>query len=156
MPEILLITGGQIAAHDYDQSSTILAGILQRNGLSVQATHSADAAHDLSGYAALVLFTDGDFFDERGLASIISFVRQGGGLVSLHTTAGTNKSSEAFGKLIGSRILGGAVLEHNAIFRVALRGVEGAHLRCIQIDGVRVNPQTSGFALGEHAFVGFN
>lgn len=115
MPEILLITGGQIAAHDYDQSSTILAGILQRNGLSVQATHSADAVHDLSGYAALVLFTDGDFFDERGLASIISFVRNGGGLVSLHTTAGTNKSSEAFGKLIGSRILGGAVLEHNAI-----------------------------------------
>ena len=115
MPEILLITGGQIAAHDYGQASAILAGVLQRSGLTVHATHAADAVHDLSKYDAVVLFTDGDFFDAAGLSSLIDFVRSGHGLVSLHTAAGTNKTSDAFGKLIGSRILDGALLEHTAI-----------------------------------------
>ncbi len=113
---ILLITGGEIAYHQYPKAMEVLRSALAGAGMIVTATHGADAAADLSGYNAVVLFTDGDYFTEAQLESIIGFVQGGGGgLISLHTTAGTNKSHAGFSKLIGTRINGGTIMRHTAI-----------------------------------------
>ncbi len=113
---ILIITGGQIPHHKYPESAEVMAEALKRlAGMTVTATRDAAAAKNLSAYDALVLFTDGDYFDEAGLESIIRFVHGGKGLISIHTAAGTNKSHAGFGQLIGSRINSGAIVEHEAI-----------------------------------------
>lgn len=109
---VLLITGGQIAYHDYAKSAEVLAAALKAQGINVTATHDPAAATNLSKYDALVLFTDGDYFQDGQIESIIQFVHAGKGLVSLHTAAGTNKSHDGFSKLIGSRINGGAIFPH--------------------------------------------
>ncbi|MBC7782443.1 MAG: ThuA domain-containing protein [Burkholderiales bacterium] len=111
---VLIITGGEIALHRYAEASAILSEALTRAGMTVTATRDAAAARSLGNFAAVVLFTDGDFFDSAGLDSLINFVQSGRGLVSIHTAAGTNKSHAGFGKLIGSRIASGAIMEHQA------------------------------------------
>lgn len=111
---ILLITGGQIAYHRYADSMQLLEGVLRRAGMSVTATHDAAAIKNLGAYSAVVLFTDGDYFDDAGIESLATFVRSGCGLVTLHTAAGTNKGSATMGELIGSRVAGGSIMEHRA------------------------------------------
>lgn len=116
MHRVLLITGGQIAYHNYPQTMQILADALTRTGrITATTTHDANAAKNLSAYDVVVLFTDGDYFDDAAIDSLASFVRSGKGLVTLHTAAGTNKGSEVFGKLVGSRIESGAIFEHKAL-----------------------------------------
>ncbi len=112
---ILVITGGQIAYHNYPKSAEVLAAAIKAQNITVTATHDAAAVSSLSKYDALVLFTDGDYFDESQIESIIKFVHSGKGLISLHTAAGTNKSHDGFSKLIGSRINGGAIFPHKVI-----------------------------------------
>jgi predicted dehydrogenase/type 1 glutamine amidotransferase len=111
----LILTGGQIAAHQYPQATQLLGDALTRAGLHVTATHDPAATNHLANYQAVVLFTDGDFFTDAQIDHLISFVKNGGGLVSLHTAAKTNESHEGFAKLIGARIRGGVVCRHKAI-----------------------------------------
>jgi type 1 glutamine amidotransferase len=129
---ILLITGGEIAYHQYPKAMEVLRSALTGAGMNVTATHDAAAAAELSGYEAAVLFTDGDYFTEAQLESIIGFVQGGGGLVSLHTTAATNKSHAGFSKLIGTRINGGTITRHTAIIEAPnhpiLEGVQDFEL----------------------------
>lgn len=112
---ILLITGGAIAYHQYPKAAEVLKAALTGSGWTVTATHDPRAADDLSRYEVVVVFTDGDFFTDAQLDSIIGFVEAGGGLISLHTTAATNKSNARFSKLIGTRINGGTITRHTAI-----------------------------------------
>ncbi len=109
---VLIITGGQIPYHRYPEASQVLQTALQNAGIKATATSDPAAAKNLDGYSAIVVFTDGDFFDDAGIDSIAKFVRSGKGLISLHTGAGTNKESAVWGKLIGSRIKSGAIMEH--------------------------------------------
>ncbi len=116
MHNALIITGGQIAYHNYPETMRVLADALQRTEkITATTTHDANAAKLLSVYDVVVIFTDGDYFDDVAIESLAQFVRGGKGLVSLHTAAGTNKGSETFGKLIGSRIESGAIFEHKAL-----------------------------------------
>lgn len=112
---ILIITGGQIPYHKYPESAKVLAEALRSTGMTVTTTQDAIAAKDLAACNALVLFTDGDYFDDVELESIIGFVEGGKGLISIHTAAGTNKAHVGFGKLIGSRISGGVIEAHDVI-----------------------------------------
>lgn len=114
MHNVLLITGGQIAYHRYADSMQLLESVLKRAGMSVTATHDANALKNLGAYCTVVLFTDGDYFDDAGIESLARFVRAGHGLVTLHTAAGTNKGSTTMGQLIGSRVAGGSIMEHRA------------------------------------------
>ncbi len=114
-PHTLLITGGQIPAHNYPETARILSAALERAGIKVTATHDPAALSNLSPYASVVLFTDGDFFTDAQIDSLAKFVRSGGGFVTLHTAANTNVASDTFTRLVGSRIKGGTVMEHQAI-----------------------------------------
>lgn len=116
MHNVLIIAGGQIPYHNYPQTMQVLADALHRTGkVTTTTTHDAAAAKNLSAYDVVVIFTDGDYFDDAAINSLAKFVRSGKGLVSLHTAAGTNKESETFGKLIGSRIESGKIFEHKVL-----------------------------------------
>ena len=136
MHNVLLITGGQIPAHNYAQATDILASALNATGkIKVTQTHDAGALKNLSNYDAAVIFTDGDFFDDAGIDSLAKFVRSGKGLVTLHTTAGTNKSSDVFGKLVGARITAGKIIEHKAIV------VDATHPITHRVQDFRINDE---------------
>lgn len=111
---VLILTGGKIPHHDYSRSAEVLAGALKASQVSVTTTPQPNAVSDLSSYDALVLFTDGEYFTHDQILSIVRFVRSGKGLISIHTTAGTNSSNDDFSQLIGSRIKGGKVFPHKA------------------------------------------
>jgi predicted dehydrogenase/type 1 glutamine amidotransferase len=110
----LVLTGGQIAAHQYPLASKLIEDALTRAGQKVSATHDPAAANSLSNFDSVVLFTDGDFFTDAQVDALIRFVRGGGGLVSLHTAAKTNESHDKFAELIGARVRGGVVCRHKA------------------------------------------
>jgi len=113
MKTILLILGGQIPAHNYAATTQILTEVLQRDGHAVRTATNAGAP-DLDEAAAVVLFTDGDFFSDDAITRLKSFVESGGGLVTLHTAANTNINNPDIGPLVGSRVQGGVIVKHTA------------------------------------------
>lgn len=117
-PNILILAGGQIAYHNYPESARVLAATLREVDLPVTISHDPQVVDQLSQYTALVLFTDGDYFTDQQLASIIAFVQSGKGLISIHTAAGTNKAHRGFSELIGSQIQGGVITPHEAIIEM--------------------------------------
>ena len=114
MQKILLILGGVIERHHYSQSSEILAQLLRDNGYDVMAASDPKAMLTLAagGYAGVVSFTDGDFFDNASADALVSFVQNGGGLVALHTAAFTNRAHEAYVKMIGAINTAGVIAPH--------------------------------------------
>ncbi|HEX8343106.1 MAG TPA: ThuA domain-containing protein [Tepidisphaeraceae bacterium] len=110
----LVLTGGQIAAHQYSLASKLIEGALAAAGMGVTATHDPAAAGNLASFDSVVLFTDGDFFTDPQIDALIRFVRGGGGLVSLHTAAKTNERRDDFAQLIGARVRGGVLCAHKA------------------------------------------
>jgi scyllo-inositol 2-dehydrogenase (NADP+) len=136
MHNALLITGGDIASHNYAQATEILTSALSSTGkIKVTATHDAVAMKNLSNYDVVIIFTDGDFFDDAAIDSLVRFVHSGKGLVTLHTAAATNKSSDALGRLIGSRITAGKVTEHHAII------VDAQHPITHRVQNFRINDE---------------
>ena len=99
---VLLVTGGKW--HDYTQGAEVLATALGGAGIEVTATEVASALHDLGGgrFDCVVLYTQGDKFDDRQIEALAGFVRNGGGLVGLHSAADTNTKHATFAKLIGA------------------------------------------------------
>ena len=114
MHTVLLILGGQIAYHDYPQTTRILADVLEADGLGVRTLAASPAEIDLAGVDAVVVFTDGDFFTTDALTRLANYVRRGHGLVTLHTAAGTNKDSADWAALVGSQIQSGVIEKHTA------------------------------------------
>jgi type 1 glutamine amidotransferase len=114
MHNVLLILGGQIPAHDYPATTRVLADVLEHDGLGVRTLAAGPAEIDLADTAAAVVFTDGDFFTPDAVRRLDAYVRRGHGLVTLHTAANTNTADEAFGRLVGSRVLGGKIFRHTA------------------------------------------
>ena len=114
MHTVLLILGGQIAYHNYPQTTQILADVLEKDGLGVRTLAASPAEIDLAGTDAVVLFTDGDFFTDDAITRLAAYVRRGHGLVTLHTAANTNVNNPDLGPLVGSRVLGGVIEKHTA------------------------------------------
>ena len=130
---VLLILGGQIAYHNYPETTQILADVLEKDGLGVRTLAASPAETDLAGVDAVVVFTDGDFFTPDAIGRLAAYVRRGHGLVTLHTAANTNADSAEWITLVGGRILGGVIEKHTA------RVVDGGHpisdgLRDFEID----------------------
>ena len=114
MHTVLLILGGQIAYHNYPQTTQILTDVLEKAGYGVRTAGAALAENDLAGVDAVVLFTDGDFFGDDAIHQLAAFVRRGHGLVTMHTAANTNVGSDVLGPLVGSRIQSGVIEKHTA------------------------------------------
>ncbi|MGC4030644.1 MAG: ThuA domain-containing protein [Tepidisphaeraceae bacterium] len=114
MQTVLLILGGQIAYHHYPETTRILAEALEKAGFGTRAISGAPTEADLAGTAAVVLFTDGDFFTDDAITRLAAYVRSGHGLVTLHTAANTNVNNPDLGPLVGSRVQSGVIEKHTA------------------------------------------
>jgi len=96
---VLLITGGQ--HHDFDRVAASLAATLKSAGMQVHAAR--DGAGIASGkFEVVLLFTQGDQLDAGAVDYLAKFVRNGGGLVALHSSNASIKN-ETLARLIGSR-----------------------------------------------------
>src|SRR5580704_11875519 len=99
---VLLITGG--CCHDYKSGAEIIAKALAPQGITVTHTEDASAVTRLAGGAfdCVMLYTQGEKFKEAEVDALVQFVKNGGGLVGIHSASDTNKNSAAYMKLIGS------------------------------------------------------
>lgn len=110
---VLLLVGGT-APHDYPGSIAAISEALRQESVTVTATEQNATLDELplGRFDVVFLFIDGPRLDDSQIQSLVSFVREGGGLVAIHSTAGANENSEAFGKLVGSRIKKGIFVEY--------------------------------------------
>jgi len=108
---VLLITGGKW--HDYAAGAQVMGDALRAAGATVTATEDAAAIGSLAGgaYDCVLLYTQGDRFDDAQIDALARFVRGGGGLVGVHSAADTNTASEPFAKLMG-----GVFKTHGPVF----------------------------------------
>src|SRR5690349_23813888 len=98
----LLFTGGEW--HNFKTGAEILIAALKPFGFDVTHTEDPSVMSKLSGgnFDAVVLYSQGDRFNEEQIAGIDKFVKGGGGLVGVHCASDTNRtSSPAFMKLLG-------------------------------------------------------
>ena len=114
MKTILLILGGQIPAHDYPGTDRVLTALLSAAGYATRTIATSPEDADLAGVSTVVIFTDGDFFTNAAIHALKAFVQRGGGLITLHTAASTNKDSAVLAELVGARQVGGVVEPHTA------------------------------------------
>ena len=116
-------------------ASAELATILRAAGIDVNATEDAAAVMNLAGvFDCVMLYTQGDTFNAREVESLTSFVRGGGGLIGVHSAAATNKTDDAYARLLGSRFLShGAVADYEVFVtdpgHPICQGVKTFHIR---------------------------
>src|SRR4051812_31432388 len=94
---VLLISGGKY--HDFARGSEILCTALTNSRIEVTATTDPTAVSRLPGnFNCVVLYTQGDILDDTAIESLTKFVRNGGGLVAVHS-ANASIKSDALAKL---------------------------------------------------------
>src|SRR4051794_25647615 len=101
----LILTGGK--HHDWSAAASIFTDALKSAGIESQHETSAGAITSLvnNQFQVVVLYTQGDFLDAASVETLSKFVRNGGGLVAIHS-ANASITSEPLAKLIGSRFKG--------------------------------------------------
>lgn len=95
--------------HHHDpRGGEALAKILTSSGVNVTATEDVSSVTRLAGGAfdCAMLYTQSDTFSPAEVESLTSWVRGGGGLVGVHSAAATNKTDDAYARLLGSRFIG--------------------------------------------------
>jgi scyllo-inositol 2-dehydrogenase (NADP+) len=102
---VLLVTGGKY--HDYERGGQAIAETLKAAGIECTVTGDASAVASLAGgkFDCVMLYTQGDLFDEKQAEALVKFVRNGGGLVGIHSAI-TAKQPDALVKLLGARFGG--------------------------------------------------
>ncbi len=130
---VLLITGGEW--HDFAAGSQILASALEAARHKVTRTEDAAALKSLAGsnHDCVVLYTQGDKFDDAGIDALAKFVRGGGGLVGIHCASDTNTKSETYMKLLGSQFI-----NHGPVFDFKVNVTEPEHPIAHRIKDFRV------------------
>ena len=99
----LLLSGG--GYHDFPACSGILCDVMTRYEMvDVAATEDRDAlrADGLDRYDAVVIHTQGGKLTAEQEEGLVGFVRNGGGLVALHSATDSFVESDAYVELIGS------------------------------------------------------
>jgi predicted dehydrogenase len=100
--------------HHSPQAADMLAQILRSAAIEVTATDDVSAVASLAGgkFGGVMIYTQNDTFSPPQVQTLTSFVRGGGGLIGVHSATATNKTDDAYAKLLGSRFAGhGAVLD---------------------------------------------
>jgi scyllo-inositol 2-dehydrogenase (NADP+) len=101
----LILTGGK--HHDWSAASMIFTSALKSAGIESQHESNPGALASLASgnFQVVVLYTQGDFLDAPAVESLTKFVRNGGGLVAIHS-ANASITNDNLAKLIGSRFRG--------------------------------------------------
>jgi predicted dehydrogenase/type 1 glutamine amidotransferase len=101
--------------HHMPEGAGLLGELLTDAGMEVTATDAVSAVAKLASGAfdVVALYTQGDTFLPQEVETLSQYVRNGGGLLGIHSATATNKTDDAYAKLIGSRFIGhGPVLDY--------------------------------------------
>jgi type 1 glutamine amidotransferase len=100
--------------HHSPQAAQMLGEIVRAAGIDVTATDDVARVSTLpeGEFAGVMIYTQNDTFSPPQVEALTQFVRGGGGLVGVHSATATNKTDDAYARLLGSRFAGhGPVLD---------------------------------------------
>ncbi|MBI3991488.1 MAG: ThuA domain-containing protein, partial [Candidatus Omnitrophica bacterium] len=104
--KVLLVTGGGF--HPFDLCGSILKETYEHRGLAECTLVNRDEAFnkDISGYDAVAIYTQGGKLNPEQEKNLISFVKNGGGVVGFHCASDTFKDNAEYLSMIGSKFIG--------------------------------------------------
>lgn len=94
MHKVMLLTGQSSKYHDWQKSTPVVKSHLEQTGLfTVDVVRTPAQGADMSGfipnfsaYAAVVMIYEGDEWPTATKAAFVDYMKNGGGLVSIHDT----------------------------------------------------------------------
>lgn len=107
--KLLLITGQSNPYHDWSKSAPLVKTYLEQTGLfSVDVATTPERGSDMSGfkpnfapYAAVVLVYEGDEWPAETKQAFVDYMKNGGGLVSIHDSDNAFPFWPEFNEMIG-------------------------------------------------------
>lgn len=107
--KIMLLTGQSSKYHDWTRCSPIVRNYLEQTGLfTVDTVTTPPAGADMSGfspvfsdYAAVVMVYEGAEWPEATKQAFVDYMKNGGGLVSVHDTDNTFPYWKEWNRMIG-------------------------------------------------------
>jgi type 1 glutamine amidotransferase len=115
LPQVLVLVAKD--PPQYERDGKLITAAIADAGIHVeQSTDPAKLATLAGGpFNVVVLYTFGDYLDGEEIQSLATFVRNGGGLVGVHTAIATNPGSDTLGQLFGARIRKGVIAPHEIV-----------------------------------------
>jgi len=105
--KVLIVTGFDAGAHQWEESTKLVQGILQGTGrfdVTVSTDKEVFASPTLGDYAAVVLsygFWQESDPSEAAKAGLINYAKGGGGVVALHFACSSFQEWQEYGALLG-------------------------------------------------------
>src|ERR1051326_5722930 len=124
--------------HHAVEGHDVLHANLKSAGFEVTRTEDPAMVAHLPGgkFDCAVLYTQGQTFDSAQVEALTKFVRNGGGLVAIHSAAATNKTDDAYARLIGSRFIG-----HGPVFDFTVSVSDKEHPIAHRIQDFRITDE---------------
>jgi hypothetical protein len=109
MHKVMLLTGQSNRYHDWTKSSPLVKTFLEQTGLfTVDVVTSPAQAADMSGfapkfsaYAAIVMIYEGAEWPDATKAAFVAYMKNGGGLVTIHDSDNAFPYWPEFNEMIG-------------------------------------------------------
>lgn len=123
-PRILVLTETKGFRHDaIPEATTAVTKLAQERGWTAKTIPATDFVREANGADVVVfLLTTGDIFDQAGKDALVKFVRQGGGVVGIHSATDTFHGWEWFRKMMGAEFK-----SHPAIAKAKIVVEDRAH-----------------------------
>lgn len=137
MPKRVLVLRDPRHHHD-PRGGDVIAQTLNSAGFDATLTEDVSCVSRLSHgqIDCLVLYTQGDTFDASQVESLTTWLRAGGALVGVHTATATNKTDDAYARLIGSRFIG-----HGPVFDFKVHVADPEHPIVHRIQDYRITDE---------------
>ncbi|MGI6517378.1 MAG: ThuA domain-containing protein [Bacillota bacterium] len=102
MGKILMLTGGGF--HPFQLCSSIAKDFLEQTGIfTVEVTEDRNRLMDLSDYSAVIIYTQGGELSEEQENGLLGHVRNGGGVVGIHSAADSWTTNKGYMEMIGAQ-----------------------------------------------------
>ncbi|MDD4337301.1 MAG: ThuA domain-containing protein, partial [Firmicutes bacterium] len=102
MGKILMLTGGGF--HPFQLCSSIAKAFLEQTGIfTVEVTEDRNRLIDLSDYSAVIIYTQGGELSEEQENGLLGYVRNGGGVVGIHSAADSWTTNKGYMEMIGAQ-----------------------------------------------------
>jgi scyllo-inositol 2-dehydrogenase (NADP+) len=102
MEKVLLMTGGGF--HPFGPCSSIAKSFLEQTGMfAVEVTEDRNRFMDLSEFSAVIIHTQGGQLTDEQENGLLSYVRNGGGIVGIHSAADSWTGNKGYMEMIGAQ-----------------------------------------------------
>ncbi len=125
--------------HHHDPAGAdVILSTLQSAGIRATLTEDVSVVSRLSseGVNVLLLYTQGDTFSSQQVQELTHWVRAGHSIVGIHSATATNKTDDAYAKLLGSRFIG-----HGPVFDFSVKVSDPDHPIAQRLTDFRVTDE---------------